>query len=59
MDGVYYPVSSKRSVLKLFASKKKELKRMIKQSGLNYRENPERAIVVITGYYDELNKVKS
>ncbi len=55
-DGIYYPVSTKRSVLKLFASEKKELKRKIKQSGLNYKESPERAIVAITGFYDNLNK---
>jgi hypothetical protein len=56
MDGVYYPVKNKRSVLKLFTSKKKELKKIIKQSGLKYRENPEKATVAIAGYYDELNK---
>ena len=56
IDEVYYPVSNKRSVLKLFASKKKELEKMLKQSGINYGKNPEKAIVAIASYYDELNK---
>ncbi|MDR2914811.1 MAG: hypothetical protein LBV74_08285 [Tannerella sp.] len=55
-NGIYYPVSTKRSVLKLFASEKKELKKIIRKSGLIYKENPERAIVTITGFYDNLNK---
>ena len=56
MDGIYYPVTNKRSVLKLFAPKKKELKKILKENGVNYRDNPEIAIVYITRYYDELNK---
>jgi len=56
IDGIYHPVTNKRSVLKLFASKKKELKRMMKNLGLKYRDDPEKAIVALTGYYDELNK---
>ena len=56
IDGVYYPVNKQRSVLKLFASKKKEIKKMFKHSGLKYNEDPEKAIVAITRYYDELNK---
>lgn len=55
-EGIYHPVSNKRSVFKLFVSKKKELKKIVKQSGLNYRENPEKALVVIAKYYDELSK---
>lgn len=56
MDGVYHPVSTKRAVLKLFASHKKELKKMLKQTGVNYKDNPEKAVVAITSHYDELNK---
>ena len=56
IDGVYHPVNNKRSVLKLFASRKKELKKMFKQSGVKYRENLEKSIVAITRYYDEINK---
>jgi len=52
-DGAYFPVSNKRSVFKLFDSKKKELKRKFRQSGLTYNKDPEKAIVVIAGFYDE------
>lgn len=55
-DGIYHPVNSKKSLLKLFASQKKELKKRMKQSGLSYRENPEHTVVGVTRYYDELNK---
>ena len=56
MDGVYYPVKNKRSVLKLFASRKKEIKEFIKQTGLSFRDNQENAIIAIAGYYDKLTK---
>ena len=56
IDGSYYPVTNKNSVLKLFASKKKELKRMLKYTGLKYRDDPEKAIIALSRYYDELNK---
>jgi len=56
IDGTYYTVNSKRSLLKQFAPKKKELKKMLKNTGLKYRDDPEKAIVAITRYYDELNK---
>ena len=55
-DGNYNPVKNKRSVLKLFSSKKKVLNKFIKQSGLKFSENPDKAIVAITKYYDELKK---
>jgi len=56
IDGVYYPVSNKKSVLKLFAPKKRELKKMLKEGGIKFRENPEKAIVAMTSYYERLTK---
>ena len=55
-NGIYHPVNSKKSVLKLFDSNKKELKSYIKMSQIKFRNNPESAIVAVTKYYDELNK---
>ena len=52
-DGAFFPVSNKRSVFKIFASKKKELKRKFKKSEIKYNIDPEKAIVAITGFYDE------
>ena len=54
-DGIYNPVRSKRSVLKLFASKKKDLKKFIKQAGLNFNSSPDKAIYEVTKYYEEIN----
>ena len=56
IDGVYFLVNKKRSVLKLYASKKKEIKKMFKQTGMKYNEDREKAIVIMSRYYDELNK---
>ena len=55
-DHIYYPVNNKRSVLKLFMSKKKELRKFIRQQGLNFRNDPDRSIVAVTDYYESLNK---
>ena len=55
-DGTYYPVKRKGSVLKLFASKRRELSKIIKQSGLSFSSNPEKVVVEATKYYDKLNK---
>ena len=51
-DGTYFPVNSKRSTLKLFASKKKEIKRNFKQLGLKYGKDPETAVIVMAAFYD-------
>ena len=55
-NGIFHQVRSKKSVLKVFDTNKKELNSYIKQHGLNFRKNPEAAIVALTYYYDELNK---
>ena len=55
-DGSYHPVKNKRSVLNFFSSKKKDLKKFIRQSGLSFSKNPDEAIVAVAKYYDELNK---
>ena len=54
-DGIYHPVKSKSSVLKFFASKKKELKKHIKELDLSFYRNPENAIVSVAEYYEKLN----
>lgn len=56
MADVYHPVNSKSAVLKLFASHKKELKKMLRQAEIKFREDPEKAIVAMTTHYDKLNK---
>lgn len=54
-DGQYQSVGSKRSLLKLFAPKKKELNLYIRQQQLNFKNNPDEAIVRTVAYYESLN----
>jgi hypothetical protein len=56
MDGRYQSVGSKGSVLKLFASKKKELNLFIRQQQLDFRGAPDEAIVRLVMYYETLNR---
>ena len=55
-DEVIYPVNSEKSLLDLFLLKKKDLKRLMKQQGLNFKKNPDRAIVCVTDYCETLNR---
>ncbi|MCC8132467.1 MAG: hypothetical protein LIP04_01925 [Tannerellaceae bacterium] len=55
-DGVYYSVKSKNSILKLFDPKKRELKQFIKQHKLNFRTNPDEAIVAVVEHYEKLTQ---
>lgn len=55
INGKYHRVSSKGSVLKLFPSHKKELKKYIKSSRLNFKQSPENAIVEVVKQYERLN----
>jgi len=55
-DGIYYPVKSKKSVLRLFDSEKKDIKRLIKRYSLSFKNEPERSIVNVISYIDKLNK---
>ena len=54
--GVYYPVKNQRSLLNVFASKKKELRTLIKKSELIFRKEPEKTVIAVTNYVNELNK---
>lgn len=55
-DGKYNTVSSQRSVLKLFNSKKRELQQYIKQHNLNYKKFPETYLTAVTNYYETLER---
>jgi len=55
-DNHYNSVGSKGSVLKLFKTHKKELKRYIKQHQLNFKQFPDEAIVAVTKYYEFLSQ---
>ncbi len=54
-EGVYYPVSGKRSLLKLFKEHGAELKRYIKEQGLSFGDGRERSLIRVLEYCETLN----
>lgn len=50
----YHSVSTKGQVLNLLNDKKKELKKYIKDRGIDYSDDKERAMVMILAYYDSI-----
>ncbi len=57
-EGVYYPVESSGSVLKVLGSKQKEIQEFLKKSNIKFRKDPENAIVRMVKYYDLLTELK-
>jgi hypothetical protein len=47
-------VDSKATVLKLFNSKKSEIKVFIRKNKLNFKSDFEKTLVAISAYYDQL-----
>lgn len=56
--GVYYPVESSGSVLKVLGSKQKEIQDFLKKSNIKFRKDPENSIVLMVKYYDLLTENK-
>lgn len=54
-EGQYMNVNSERSFINALGDKKKELQRLMKENKLNYRKNPEHAMVMLATYYDRLS----
>lgn len=52
--GQIVQVDSKSSVLKLFNSKKSEIKAFIRKNKLNFKSDFERTLVAVSAYYDQL-----
>ncbi|GEM_PF-2767288 len=55
-DGIFYPVKSRSSALNVFGSKKNELKRKLKQEGIHYNSQKEKALALLSQYYDQTEK---
>lgn len=55
-DGRYYNVRSKASLLRVLKDEKKTLAPFIRNAGLNFRANKERAIVEVGKHYDNLKQ---
>ncbi len=55
VDNKYIAVNSKGKLLDVLKDKKKELKKHISNSNLDFSENKERAILSIVTYYDQIS----
>lgn len=55
-NNVYYSINSKGSMLDVLKDKKKQLQQYIRASEINFRKNPEGAMVKIASYYDQISK---
>jgi hypothetical protein len=55
-DGRYHSVKSKKSVLSLYADRRKELQKYLRENKVRFRENPEYAMVLMTRHYDSLTR---
>ncbi len=53
-DGVYYPVRSKRSLLKLFIDEKSALRHYIKRDRISFKRDPDTALVKVVKRYKEI-----
>lgn len=53
-NGIFFPVKSKSSVLKLMSNRKQEIKKYLKQEKLIFADNRERALATVAEYYDTL-----
>ena len=56
--GVYYPVESSGSVLKTLGGHQKEILNDLKKNKIKFRKAPEKAIIHMVKYYDQLTTVK-
>jgi len=56
----YFPVSTKKSLLKIFAENKKELQKFIRSQRLSFKkENREASLVKLVQYYNNLSSAES
>jgi len=53
--GIYYTVNTKGQFLDILADKKKELKKYIKENNIDFSENHDRALVLVTAYYNKIS----
>ncbi len=53
-NNIYYSFSSQGSMLTVLKDKKKELQQYIRANQINFRKEPEEAMVKIASYYDHL-----
>ena len=52
-EGVYYPVKTKKSVLRVLEDQKKETRKFLKKNKIKFRRNTEYAIASMVEFYDQ------
>jgi hypothetical protein len=57
-NGIYHPVSSKGSVLKVLIERKSELKKLLAEENISFNKNKEFALQRMGAYFDQLNTGK-
>lgn len=55
-DGQYLAINNKNSALNAFGEEKSELKKFLSEENINFKSNPEIALVAMASYYDDLKK---
>lgn len=55
-EGSYYPVKNEKALTDLLGDKKEEVTAWMKASGINYKANPEDAMIKIVGFYNQLSR---
>lgn len=53
-DAVYYPVTNKKSVLKVFKDRKKDVQKLLRKNNVKFNKNLEFATVKAAEYYDQV-----
>jgi len=53
-NNVYYAVGNKKSTLKVFKDKKKDIQKLLRKNKIKFSPNPEHGIVKAAQYYDQL-----
>ena len=53
-EGKYFSVLSSGSVLKALGNKQKEILSHLKKNAIKFKKDPEKAIVMMVSYYDQL-----
>ena len=55
-DAKFFSANTKKSVLKILADRKKDIKQYIRKNKLNIRKDKDQSLVKIVAYYDEITK---
>ncbi|RYZ29978.1 MAG: hypothetical protein EOO10_04475 [Chitinophagaceae bacterium] len=55
-EGNYYPIKNEKALTDLLSEKREEVTTWMKTSGINYKSNPEDALIKIVGFYNQISR---